>query len=216
MIFSIFTKVLILFLLTLILLKMYRYILFAAILLSACKHSQDCPGFVGADVAWLSYPNGDTAKFTDAAGNKISFHMQTSSVDPSYTEECGRGEPAGYYCKPCKAGANISGISDTMRRNTKWLQIALTRGDERTPGNIELSVFDYTGKLSFDYKTHQPQNANLLPTLTLGGTAYQDVYYTEADTTTPSMILISKIYYNKQFGILGFYDRQTHSLFYRE
>ncbi|MCW3086074.1 MAG: hypothetical protein JWP12_3440 [Bacteroidetes bacterium] len=217
MIFSIFTKVFILFLLTLILLKMYRNLLFAVLLLSACKHSQDCPGFVGEDASWIAaYHNGDTAKFINAAGSKISFVMSAPSIDPSYTEECGRGEPMGTYCKPCSVDANIYGSSDTMRGNTKHLSMGMHKGEEREPGSMYFEVFDITGILSFDYQTHLPQGATVLPTLVLGGTTYQDVYSAETDTTHHSNVFVSKIYYNKQYGVLGFYDRTSHSLFYRE
>ena len=200
--------------LTLILLKMYRYLLFCLVLLTACKHSQDCPGFDDRDAAWLVYHVNDTIKFTNAANDKIRFVTTQRNTDPSYSEVCHRGEPAGYYCKPCTSSASVSAVTDTLRRNYYRINLEMLNPD----GNLSFAVYDNMGILDYDYDTHTVKSADKLDTLTLGGTLYHDVYFHEVDTLLTFMTntIVWKTYYNKQYGILGFYDRQTHSLFYRE
>lgn len=200
--------------------KMYRYLFISAVvLLSACKHSQDCPGFTNEDTAWMVYDSGDTVKFVNAAGSRITFAIESQHIDPSYSEECGRGEPMGYYCRPCRISAGVTGASDTSRRNYKGLSTGLLKEDDHQE-EFCVSVFDHYATFPFDFKTHSITSALSLDTLTLGGTLYRNVYVDETDTGSTSAvaanILVWKIYYNKQFGILGFHDRQTNSVFYRQ
>ena len=196
--------------------KLYRFLPFALVLFAGCKHSQDCPAFSEVDAAWLVYHDNDTAKFTNGAGSTITFVMGGKQLSSSYTEACGRGEPAGYYCKSCIAEASVSGTTDSVRGNGhKRLTISMRQ--EEGMDDLSIGIYDIHTRLQYNSATHQPEGNTT--TVTLGGTTYGDVYFYEQDTLNANPVfnpVVSKIYYNRQFGILGFYDRQTHSLFYRE
>jgi hypothetical protein len=79
---------------------------------------------------------------------------------------------------------------------------------------LDLNIF-----LVLSDSVQSEPNDSLLPILTLGNKTYYNIYVREVDTTYNNYTQqesVWKAYYNEQYGIVGFYDRQTQSLFYRE
>gem|GEM_PF-4595853 len=59
---------------------------------------------------------------------------------------------------------------------------------------------------------------SLIPSMQLGSHSYTNVYVQSIDTLQPPFTnrKIWKTYYSLTAGLLGFHDRQTHTLFYRQ
>jgi hypothetical protein len=195
--------------------KMYRCFLLVVICFVSCKRSQDCPAYNSIDSEWLVYSIHDSIKFTNAANVKLLFVVQDKTTSAAYTEECLRGEPIGYYCKPCESSATMYAKSDSTRAGTSGLDI-----DGAANTNFHFQLFDNYASYDYNEQTHTLETADILDSILLGTTMYYQVYFHEEDTTNIAPYfrnaLIWKTYYNKQFGFLGFYDRQSRSLFYRE
>ncbi len=199
-----------------------KYLLYAftavAIFTSCGTHTKDCPTL--RDLSWIVYNNNDTIRFTNANHSEISFVVNIKGQSASYTEDCEKESGNTYYCKPCYANAGATGNSDSSRNQKFQISISTGNTDGGPNEGIYYVILDGFGSFSINGTStivpNQYMTGQMYNTLTLGGTTYTDVYAGQQDTLTSPGVMVWKSYYNKQYGILGFEDRQTHTLFYRE
>ena len=139
----------------------------------------------------------------------IDSKLLTMPEDVKSSADC---PPQEYY---------VSGSSSTSRGRYHTLNISI---GIFPPYDLNYQVLDCPGAFGISTTemipdTHLRPTGRVLDSVTLGGVTYTNVYTEEADTlgtiyVQPSSVW--KTYYNKQYGVLGFEDRQTRSLFYRE
>ena len=188
-----------------------------------------------AYLSWFPYAVGDSIVFVDSTGKKIVFTVSNLSKSEDYERSCFRGE-IGCTCPSCDQTATAYEHGYTTDSS---MQIVNTQGmPVRTYNEISVSIdsverggydlgyriFDLSAGFSISPTFNLLINNDILiDSLTLGNHTYTDVVVHQVDTTATisqnpifNVYFVWKTYYSKQFGVVGFHDLKTHTLFYRK
>ena len=202
-----------------------KKIIFVAILflLYSCKcKNLSCPAFNSDYLSYLNFNINDTLKYVDSSGNMIKFIVTEKNLSSAYTEQCTRNGFGGCVCG-CGTNGHIIAISDSSRVGNNILKISINTSqnpnDNSYPESkvLDFQVFNFRGAFAIANVGYSSfQKDSLIPSITLGSNTYTNVHFQQYPTNTVNLNSIINVYYNQQYGILGFYDNQTHSFFYRQ
>ncbi len=142
----------------------------------------------------IPYKEGDIIKFTDSIGNKLVFTLK-KSVN-------------GEYVKKEYGSADCGQMTIYSQYNNNFFEEASSRkrlfvgnyafGD--TIYNLSENIYIGIDSFNFAYWTEDLKvNMNVIPSITLNGNKYTDVFIPDA-AIWPG----KQIYYNKQIGIISF------------
>ncbi len=142
----------------------------------------------------IPYKEGDILKFTDSIGNKLVFILK-KSVTGKYVE-VGFGNPD---CGQFKYYNEYNNNFFEEASGRKRLFIGnYAAGD--TIYNLSTNIYIGIDSFNFAYWTEDLKiNANVIPSITLNGKKYSDVFLPDAATWPGKFV-----YYNKEIGIISF------------
>ena len=222
-------------------LKILRNIfLFLVTSLIVSCHCDDmtCQGLKPELAAWIPNRVGDSIKFTNGTGNEILFKVINYDIAVTKNVDC-HPESLGCYCPNC---AEETSAYNAVTTDTSWALIDSLGNTLRTYqymgarvleyGNFpdashsfSYGVFDHSNIIGIDsnFNIKLSGNDSLLSNFTIGARTYTNVVVHETDTASPPhyphllyRYFVIKSYYNKEYGVIAFYDLLTQSLFYRE
>ncbi len=203
----------------------YVLMLLTLVQIFSCK----CDNVVCADfnpdyLTWIKDSISDSLTFINSAGSRIKFIVTEKTASKGYVQEV-NSNWTGCHSLQCFGDANLKAVSDTSRGNNS-IDIRLSTseitqggyGDNEESRQLSYSIFDCYNSFIFAPTIKVHEGDYILDSLVLGGNTYRDVIVSEIDTTISINLTrnIWKTYFNNQNGVIGFFDRQTHSLFYRE
>lgn len=207
--------------------------LMVALHLSSCNcGDQTCPALSTKEEAWLFAREGDSIRYRNDAGDRIAFGIHERKASGSTTVDCFYDGIA-CSCHDCpETTGSISGRTPDSSR----LQTDTAGNLVYVVNNYSMSIGGY-GRVSYAVLGHSNSfrrtsdssittfsNDSILPNFSIGSRTYQDVVVHHVDTTVnpapqyPNsnyVYYVLSSYYNKESGIIAFYDLKTGSMFYR-
>ncbi len=196
--------------------KYYSVLILGLFFFAGCDRNVTCPGFPDEFLSPINYSINDKLTYRDSAGSQIVFTVNEKFVQP-------KTEVHHDYYKNivCDAAANFNSTSDSFRNGNNRFGISLSIADARHDSSEIIAEYNILGlnnkiTVSPSIIIQYGSADSLVHNLTLGGKNYNNVIVTEYDTTLYPGKIIWKMYYEKNSGIIGFEDKQTHSLYYRE
>lgn len=199
----------------------------------------NCPGLEAKYLAFMSSHKGDNIKFINNAGNTVSFDIIRSDSTAPHTNPCGPDGLGGCKCVDCKY-TDASSYGSTT--DSSWSLIDSLGHVIHTFNGLSLSInfgytdsifysgaaiykiLDHIGAIPIDQGAALYGNDSLVTSVTLGTRTFDSVYIHHTDTTVPpahhyphtqDKYFVITSYFTKKYGIVGFYDLRTQSLFYR-
>jgi len=215
---------------------------FALTLLScfyyACKCDNGvCPALEAQYAAWLPYKTNDIITYANDKGQEIQFTISRYALSEPKEQHCGPDGYGGCHCAECPdPSSEVFGeTADTSRQilnalgqstgtlnNTLYIYV-------NQPENKKDSVFltylicDHGNTMPIGPAVVINKKDSLLPSFIAGNRTYSEVITHEVDTTVMryanpiyNVYYVWKSWYNKEYGIIAFYDLKTRSFFYRK
>jgi len=195
-----------------------------------------CPALEPRYSAWLPHKAGDVITYSNGNGQEIQFTVSRYGVSEVKELHCGPDGFGGCHCPECPEPS--SGLhaetSDTSRKIVdalgqtakivRYLNIEIRKPNEKNDSVfLSYSVFDNNNSMPVGPSVIINNKDSLLPSFTIGNHTYLNVITHEVDTLAKpygnpiyNVYFVWKSYYNKEFGIIAFYDLKTRSLFYRK
>lgn len=208
--------------------------LFSLVFLYSC-HCDNllCPALDTRYASWINNSPGDTIRFINSAGSRIRFVVSRREISGNKESECNKISGYGCKCNNCDATGLMESVSDSSRQiihpnpnvtsivrnlNTFISTVYTANGSSYmdTTTTLSYSLFDHTNTLKFSPDVVINANDTFLPLVVLGNRTHLDVVVHQIDTVQYPNQHVWKTYFNKQSGVVGFHDRLTNSLFYRE
>ena len=197
----------------------------AALLTTAscrCDSLERCPAFDAASVPY-SLPNaGDSLHFQNGTGTQLVFVAAAPFTSPGYEVYTKRGLFGECVVEDCDARASSEAVSSANRNGTSVLalQYMITSDAEtgiRNQTQSSGSVFDYRFAMDETPLVNEHDDTTLFAH-PLGTRNYDTLMVKQRDTTgtTADSIAIWRVYIHRPEGVVGFEDRLTGSLFFRE
>ncbi|NVO84714.1 hypothetical protein [Hymenobacter terrestris] len=198
---------------------------------TSCLTSEEPPlveyRFTAEQLAWQPYRTGDVLRFGNDHNNRIRTYKIPEIVD--VMEEMSTGSV--YIPLPVRrqTAVLVQRIAVRMQRTDSvtsripLLNLQLSYNPDRKAPSLIFSELSWEGF----YKATLPidsvnggkpinqryyQGVSLLPTLTVGPTTYQQVLVAEnsyPQLTLPGVRLVSRLYYARQRGVVGFVEGGT-------
>ncbi len=189
-----------------------------------CDKKYSCPALSSEGQIWLSNNKNDSIIFINDAGNLIRFIINAKSTTPSYDAPACKGGEFGCSCDyDCEANGNITGYGNVSigGQSSYFIKVTETSqsaGKFQTGFNINFNIFDFFGKQIDLLNPNLNIGDSLLNSAQIGNNTYSQVYVQSIDTLNNFNLnkKIWKTYFTKANGIVGFWDRQSHTLYYRE
>lgn len=204
--------------------KLLIFLLSVAAISCNCEKEYHCETLTTESSAWIPQNTQDTIRFKNEFGVEIKYTdfyvNQSVPYDASACMRTGLG-----FCqcdRSCEArswfksistdffsGYNLYGIFITETSNNEARQLT---------SQLDYTIFDFANKIDILNPTSLSLGDSLLSTLQLGGQNYDGVYVQTLDTLTSTNqnLVVWKAYYTKSHGVIGFRERQTQTLFYRD
>jgi hypothetical protein len=203
----------------------------------ACKcDALLCPALDAQYSAWLPYQAGDVITYSNGNGQEIQFTVTRYVVSEVKEQHCTPDHFGGCHCADCPEPSSDvhAETSDTSRKIVdaqgrtikidNYLNIGIGKPSEKSDSVfLSYSVFDNNNSMPVGPSVIINGKDSLLASFTIGNHTYSNVIKHEVDTLAkpyrnPSynVYFVWKSYYNKEFGIIAFYDLKTRSLFYRK
>ncbi len=189
-----------------------------------CKDRYDCPSLSTGELALLNYTSADTIKFINAVGQFLIFPFENTSVSQPYSAQACKQADIGCSCDyTCESTGSALFIGDSTRNGTRSLSYDI-KETGRSFGEYSASslvftfdVFDFSGKINLIDSLLLFPGDSLASSISLGNHTYSNVHVVAYDTSQVYFQnkKIWKVYFTKTDGIIGFWDRQTQTVFYR-
>jgi hypothetical protein len=208
------------------------YFIALVVLLNACK--SDCPNITCTSLdikykVWLPYNINDSIKFINNLGTEFLFRTKSIESSTESTQKCWPVPYGGCVCAQCDIKPHYCNLlsSDTSRKefingqqNTiiyNGIDVLVTSYNSNSEYvNLIYHVLDQYNSFVISPQIVYQADYSILPTYTIGSKTYTDVIVHQTDTSIVNYIgFVWKSFYNKQYGVIAFEDRKTHSLFYR-
>ena len=211
--------------------------IFMLVLFYSC-HCDDktCAGFNKKYLDWLPYPVGDSIRFVNDVNDVIAFKAYNLFATEEKINHCTSVQSYGCKCDGCENifASNSTETNDTSRKIVdafgRTIQYFKYMNNEMNivypdSNNILLkyTILDQRNSFTISPALKINSGDSLLTSIVLGGKTYTDVIMHQVDTTlilssNPiyNVYFVWKSYYTKQYGVVGFFDLKTHSLFYRK
>jgi hypothetical protein len=208
--------------------------LLSLLFLYSC-HCDDllCPALDTRYAGWINNAQGDTIRFINSAGSRIRFVVIRREISGNKESDCNNVSGYGCKCNDCDATGLMEAVSDSSRvvihpnpnvttivknLNTFIATAYTANGSSYTDTSTTLSysIFDHANTINFNPEVVINPGDTFLPSVVLGSKTHSDVIVHLVDTIQYPNQHVWKTYFNKQSGMVGFHDRRTNSLFYRE
>lgn len=184
-----------------------------------CDTTYTCPEVREKYTYLICNEVGDTLEYVNGVGDTLTFAVVHEYKSPAYTRSCGRGEPAGCYCRECEATISFRAKCDTSYASNNGYSISINETNQE--GKTTLSSFHQILFLNFRATFNLLDTMKINPTplfspvLQLQGKTFYNVYFFSSDTTNASSALLPvwEIYYTKNEGVIAFNERKFHSQF---
>jgi hypothetical protein len=215
-----------------------KYILALALAVSlyACDCGEkDCRGVPPEHNQWLPYELGEKVSFINGNGQQIDFNISQYNLGLPSIIDCGQSRGSGCRCAECPDPiSSTSGTTTDLSRSIvtttgqtvrtfNAISTAITLRDSSDTAYVSYTVFDHSNKFAIAPGVTLNTRDSLLPSYTVGNVTYPNVIVHEVDTlATPygnpiyNVYFVWKSWYNKDHGVIAFYDLKTRSLFYRK
>ncbi|MEO8150226.1 MAG: hypothetical protein ABI723_21510 [Bacteroidia bacterium] len=186
-----------------------------------CDKKYNCGALSDDSFTWLNQNINDTMMYENSAGQHYKFVVNSKTISPAYeAQACKHGE-VGCGCDYlCEANGGFYAECDSTLNNLKSYSVNIEEsGDNKTilSSILTYQIFDFINKIDVTNPSNLNQGDSLLSTLQLGNHTYSNVYVQMIDTLISynQNKKIWKAYYSKSTGLIGFHDRQSQTLFYR-
>ena len=168
----------------------------------ACRCKYTCPAYDGS---YIWQQPGDSIRFVNDNGYRISFGVISTEASMSYEEDAPPSRCSADENCHSKGSLEAGGIE---ARNGKT-QLKLTN-DRSSNGLSIINLMDFETQLDVH------PNLEKYERLTFGPHTYDSVITRSIDTNLNynKIKVVWRVYLNKQKGIIAFEDRQTRSVFY--
>jgi hypothetical protein len=198
---------------------MMMLILIAIVYSCDCDKTNNCGALSEEGLASLIFDVNDTVRFENAIGNKIEFVTQSRTSTPAYSQEACKKNGFG----GCDCSSHCSANGSTMAQSTTSLNsnnLYIIRIDEETEGktwssrNLFFYILDYgSSHINLTDPTHIDTGDSLLTSIQLGNHVYNNVYTFTRDTVQYPNVSVWKAYFTTTDGVVGFRERDTHTLY---
>jgi hypothetical protein len=203
----------------------------------ACKcDTVLCPALESQYSAWLPYKAGDVITYSNGNGQEIQFTTSRYEVSEVKEQHCGPDGFGGCKCSDCPepfsevhaetsdSSRKIVNAQGQTAKIVRYLNIGIRKPNEKGDSVfLSYSIFDNNNSMAIGPSVIINSKDSLLPSITIGNRTYSNVITHEVDTLAKpyanpiyNVYFVWKSYYNKEFGIIAFYDLKTRSLFYRK
>ncbi len=187
-----------------------------------CDQKFDCGTLSNESLAWLNQNLHDTITFVNDDGDRIKFIVNAKSLSQPVNDiQACKGGPVFCSCDfSCQANGRFYAVTDSAINNSRSYSIDIDESgiqDKNSFADLTYSIFDFTYK--FQIKTFKLNDKDsTLNYLQLGIHTYSDVYVQSIDTLKQyyQFKKIWKAYFTKSLGVVGFRNRQTQTLYYRD
>jgi hypothetical protein len=205
----------------------FRAAIFSSFLLSMascrCDDTFHCPAFDASTVPYALPAEGDSFSFRNSAGLRIAvINNAAPFLSPTYRASTKQNLFGGCNVEPCDARASFEAKSTTFRNGSNVLSLQyMISSDARSTTwrkiNSGGAVFDYRFAMDETSLVDESDDTTLYA-LMVGTRSYDTVLVKQRDTVgiSPDSLAIWRVFIHRPEGVVGFEDRQTGSLFYRE
>lgn len=204
-------------------------------LIIGCKCGDiTCPPIRPEYLEWNPFIKGDVIRFENALGHTVEFKFISNTASGVNSLECdfkGIGKCNCPTCITIASSSHAATTDTTWRVNTtdstwydyKELFIEVLKLDEYNDSMIlNYSILDQHNTFSIGPSIAVRGNDSILPSFTVNSETYFNVIVHQTDTLIihqnpiHDIDFVFKSYYNKEYGIIAFYELKTQSLFYRK
>jgi len=216
---------------------MFRFIIYInllfLLLITGCKCKNKTTLCIGINPKYaklIRYRTNDSIVYSNNNAESISFMVKTyNSINNNYLKDC-KDSMFGCICEPCTTNASFSATSldsawvwvDSVGNQNNYHKMGYMVTDNVNNATLNFDIAHLYYKLLFPYK-NLDMNQKLIPNITLGSKNYTDVILIQIDTSNFSTGIyrtqnhfMTKLYFQAEYGIIGFHDIKSNSLFYLE
>ncbi|MCF8359996.1 MAG: hypothetical protein K9H26_14655 [Prolixibacteraceae bacterium] len=177
-------------------------IFFIALMLSnftGCKKEKNCPGLDPADLSEFPYPVADTLVFENDQQEQFLIFISEIQLSEPYSFECQE------MYNVCACLNSAEALATDSRNNVPYTFLKMEQSDISTMQYFKYNLrgfyfeFDFRNELPY---INQMEHLTYHSALTIGAVTYEDVV--EFRNMEPESANISRVYFNKENGILRF------------
>ena len=193
--------------------------------LMSCGHN--CPDYhclsLPAEFHHLIIKHSDSLTFRNISGEEIKFNVNSSEIayHSNTFDDCGGCPPQGLFFSITDDLSRV--VKDSLGSQDQIFNSLLVRIGGANIYNYNCDLFGSHCTIQIHPYLPVGDNQEYVQEVSMGGEIYKNVVIHEFDTNSQNPQFHSalpkhfvwKVYANKEFGIVGFYDLQTNSLFYR-
>jgi hypothetical protein len=160
---------------------------------------------------------GDTIKFANNKGQKIYFVLNEVSItDQPYQINCKGDGFLGCYCDECNPIASIKADASHTIANQSVYRMSVTDYGNSSQ-RIESQVYDFSIRSIYENYGATPEKIDSVHfSYRLGNVLYSKIHVVSMDTTRANSPKVWKAYLATTSEIVGFWDRTSNTLFYKE
>jgi len=186
--------------------KILVFLLSLSLLLS-CAKTKHCPTFNETDMTHMPYKKADTLLFKNASDSVFEIYLQSLVKSEAYSYEC---KDAKKMC-PCINYVEVR-ATDT-KRSTLYPFLKMEQSDVSEMQYFKYQVLNFS--FEFDFKNELPYisqipHMSLIGTMNIGNQTYSQVVEIVNDDLSSANI--SKVYFNKNNGLLRFVEKSSGTI----
>ena len=180
---------------------------------AGCECKRTCPGFNENNLGYIPYNSGDKIHYRNDNGSEIVFDVTERVYDhAAHPKDMIQPDGSCDVAACGVVGARMLATGNTSRSNSNALEVHMAEGI--TDATCSYKLLDFDAVFTIANGLGGMSGDLMVPNLQLGNGQYNNVLITTADTIVHPSQQIWQVYFCKDGGIIGFRDRQTHSLFY--
>jgi hypothetical protein len=187
-----------------------------------CDKKYNCGTLSDDALSWLNQNQNDTIKFVNTIGQHLKFVVISRMVSSPYEAQACKHGGVGCSCDyRCNANGRFYALSDSAINNFQNYSVDIEEESDnkyKTSSNLTFAILGFISKIDINNPTQLNSGDSLLSTLQMGNGTYSNVYAQMIDTLSSynQNKAIWKTYFTKSLGVVGFRDRQSQTLYYRE
>lgn len=183
--------------------RIFQYIILLLVITSfSCTKLKECPAFIDEDLKYIPYKTGDTLKFKNQLNELYYFFIENIEKSVAYNFNC----KDLYGICPCLNYVDVI-VRDSIN-NTPYSILRMEQSDVSSMQYFKYHIIDFY--FEFDFRNELPyiqdfDNMELIDSIIIGGRRFTEVIVISNLNNSASKI--SKVYFNKTFGILLFSEK---------
>lgn len=173
----------------------------------SCSKTKNCPAFNESDMAHMPYKMRDTLVFKNAHDSVFEIFLLSFDKSEAYVYEC---KDAKKIC-PCINYVEV--VANDTRRPSNYTLLRMEQSDVSDMQYFKYNILNFG--FEFDFKNELPHiqqmpHMTLIGQMTIGNHTYNQVV--EINNEGLSLANVSKVYFNKNNGLLRFVERSSGTI----